>query len=257
MKGLTLPPKLEELVSGLPFREENIGLSGSQVLIYDDFVLKTGPEAPDALSEARLLSWLEGKLPAPKCLWFSTENGRTYLLMTRVKGKMACSEEFMSNPQKLIYTLSQGLRLLWNTDVSNCPVKAGLDEKLASAAARVEAGLVSTLDAGEADQFTGIDEVAGDIAMKISDAIYGGFNDFPECDYEDFVGFCADCGCTIAEGDIFDYDGENFICEGCFHANDELDEDEDEDELDEDEDVADETPVDEPVVETTENPVEA
>ena len=106
-----------------------------------------------------------------------------------------------------------------------------------------------------ADQFAGIDEVAGDISMKISDAIYGGFADFPECDYEDFVGFCADCGCTIAEGDIFDYDGENFICEGCFHANDEAELDEDV--LDEDEDVADETPVDEPVVETTENPVEA
>ena len=100
-----------------------------------------------------------------------------------------------------------------------------------------------------AAQFNAIDEVAGDISMKISDAIYGGFNDFPECDYEDFVGFCADCGKTIAEGDIFDYDGEEFVCEDCFHINDEVDEDE--------LDVADEPVVtDEPVVENDETPVE-
>ena len=97
-----------------------------------------------------------------------------------------------------------------------------------------------------ADQFVGINDVAGDIANKIDDAITDGFLGIPECNYEDFVGFCAVCGKTITEYDVVDFDGEEFFCADCIEGEDEL---EDEDEL------VDE-PVDEEEPEQLELPIE-
>ena len=78
--------------------------------------------------------------------------------------------------------------------------------------------------ANAADALAGVDEVATDIGCKIFDVLDGGFDMLPECNYEEFVGFCADCGGTIHEDDEVEFvDGELYHKE-CAHIGDELDE---------------------------------
>lgn len=146
---LRLPPELSDLVGSAPCREESIGLSGSRVFIYEDAVLKCGPASSETKKEAGLLTWLSGRLPVPECLFFSEEDGQYLLLMSRIKGRMACEEEFMCDPERLVSTLAESLRLLWTADVSGCPVSDGLDGKLAAAALAVETGRVDVSSAEE------------------------------------------------------------------------------------------------------------
>lgn len=52
--------------------------------------------------------------------------------------------------------------------------------------------------AGEAaKELAAVDEVASAHAVLIEDAIYGGAEVVPTCDYEDFVGFCDECGGSV------------------------------------------------------------
>ena len=96
--------------------------------------------------------------------------------------------------------------------------------------------------ANAADALAGVDEVATDIGCKIFDVLEGGFDMLPECDYEEFVGFCAGCGATIHEDDDVELVDGEFYHKDCAPVDEELDEELD-DELDEelDEDGADET----------------
>jgi hypothetical protein len=86
--------------------------------------------------------------------------------------------------------------------------------------------------ANAADALAGVDEVATDIGMKIYDVLEGGFDMLPECDYEEFVGFCAACGQTIHEDDDVELIDGEFYHKECAPVDEELDEDEDADELD-------------------------
>ena len=84
--------------------------------------------------------------------------------------------------------------------------------------------------ANAADALAGVDEVATDIGCKIYDVLDGGFDMLPECNYEEFVGFCADCGGTIHEDDEVKFVDGEFYHKECAPIDEELDEDEDIDE---------------------------
>ena len=117
---------------------DGIGRSDSSVLVYSDRVLKI--EKTSALSDGEyaMLLWLEGKLPAPRVIAFERENGFNYLLMTKLSGRMACdcgySEETVSR------LLAEGLKMLWKTDISDCPRRFGLENRLAEAKGRLTDG---------------------------------------------------------------------------------------------------------------------
>lgn len=44
------------------------------------------------------MDWLENKVLSPKCLCDYSENGKNYLLMSKIPGKMSCDGEYMQNP---------------------------------------------------------------------------------------------------------------------------------------------------------------
>lgn len=50
--------------------------------------------------------------------------------MERVVGEMSCSTEFLEDPELLTELLAEGLRMLWNVDISACPYHNGIDNKL-------------------------------------------------------------------------------------------------------------------------------
>ena len=152
MKEFYFPDKINSFVSGKPFSVDETGMSDSSVLVFDDLVLKIQPIENSFNNEHVIMNWLENKSFLPKILCNIEENGFNYLLMTKISGKMACDDEYMSNPMILISALAEALNCLWNVDISNCPIKNDLSTVLKQAEYRVEHGMIYVDDA-EPDTF--------------------------------------------------------------------------------------------------------
>lgn len=136
-----LPDRIRKKVDKLAYGINSVGMSGASVLCYDDMVLKIGRDAEDHERSKAMLSYLEGKLPAPRIIEECEENGLCYMLMTRIKGKMACAGEYTDNAAELLPILADGIKLLWRVDTHGCPQQNMLDTKLAHARRSVELGL--------------------------------------------------------------------------------------------------------------------
>jgi hypothetical protein len=80
----------------------------------------------------------------------------------------------------------------------------------------------SDITAEIADTFDTFTDVAEDVAVKIGDAIEGGANLTPDCDYEELVGFCDECGRAITDNEDYTEDDEGFVlCANCHPIEDE------------------------------------
>lgn len=145
--GIKLPLDLQKRLADEHYTLDNIGMSGSQVLIFADKVLKIQENSVESEHEVVMLQWLSGKFPVPKVLYHTVENGRSFLLMSRVHGNMSCEKEYLEQPKLLAKILADGLKALWSIDVTDCPVKSGIDEKLAIAQRAVENDEVDMEDA--------------------------------------------------------------------------------------------------------------
>lgn len=77
--------------------------------------------------------------------------------------------------------------------------------------------------AGAVDALAGVDEVATDIGCKIYDVLEEGFEMLPECDYEDFVGFCGGCGDTITDDDDIELVDGEFYHKTCAPIDEDVD----------------------------------
>lgn len=149
---MRIPDKIQVLIGGRQYAADKIGMSGSNVLLFDDMVLKIQPDDEESKNEYRVMQWLSGRLPAPEAICYETDGKTAYLLMSRVSGKMTCDESCMRDPKQLVHILAEGLRMLWNTDCSDCPCVNGLDRKLRMARENVTHGLVD-MDNAEPETF--------------------------------------------------------------------------------------------------------
>ncbi len=127
----TLPAVIRQAVEGKPYTGEDIGRSEASVLMFADMVLKIEPLRETAENEYRMLRWLEEKLPAPRVLAYAKENGKQYLLMTKLSGVMACAPE--QNPADVVRALAKGLKRFWQIDISDCPIRWDIETKLKKA----------------------------------------------------------------------------------------------------------------------------
>ncbi|MBQ1377780.1 MAG: aminoglycoside 3'-phosphotransferase [Lachnospiraceae bacterium] len=146
MKELKLPETIRRLIDGKPYTEDDIGMSGSGILIFDDCVLKIMDRREKNDDQVKIMRWLEGKLPAPKVLCYEKDEEHQYLLMSKVPGIMACDNYYLEHPGELLPLLAEAFRMLWRTDISDCPCVRDLDAELAEARYRVENGLVDVDD---------------------------------------------------------------------------------------------------------------
>lgn len=133
----SLPSSIADFTQSKPFSVANIGLSGAQVRVYDDFVLKIQPLSEQSQNEVNFLRFLHGKVRAPQVLARATQNGTDFLLMSRLRGTMLCDEEYLQNPEKLFRTAAQALQMLWSISPENCKDFMTLDKKLRLAELRV------------------------------------------------------------------------------------------------------------------------
>ncbi len=121
---------------------DRTGMSGASIRLYQDQVLKIQRRGPEAENEAAMLAFLQGKLPVPKVHVHETVEDTSYLLMERCRGRAACDPAFLEDPAALCAMLAEGLRALWNVDVSGCPCDQRLAKKLEAARYNVVNGLV-------------------------------------------------------------------------------------------------------------------
>ncbi len=147
-----LPDRILHYVAGKPYTTDTTGMSGAGILLYDDFVLKTSPYRRQTEETVRLMQWLEGKLPVPRVIAYERGGDLQYLLMSRIKGKMACDGYYLERPKELTKLLADALRMLWQLDTAGCPRTGTIEADLAEARYRVEQGLVDVEDA-EPDTF--------------------------------------------------------------------------------------------------------
>lgn len=144
---LQLPQTILNIIGDEKYQVDEVGMSASTVILFEDKVLKIESESEESDNEHRMLEWLDGKLPVPKVLAFEKQEGKNYLLMSKLPGEMSCDETFMKNPEYLTTMLAERLKLLWKVDISECPFVSNLDKKLAMAKYSVEHGEVNMEDA--------------------------------------------------------------------------------------------------------------
>ena len=135
---LHVPSIINEWIDNKPYTIDDIGMSGNQVLIFEDMVLKIENYSDSIDQQVRMMQWLEGKVPVPKVLAYEVENGKSYLLMSKVSGVMSCDTYYLEHPQMLLESLATGLKMLWKADVKNCPVIRDLDVVIGEARVQVE-----------------------------------------------------------------------------------------------------------------------
>ena len=150
---LLIPDNIKKLIAGKKYTIDDMGKSGSTILIFEDCVLKIlDSRLHNEESSVEVLNWLKGKIPVPEVLAFEKNGNYQYLLMTRIPGVMSCSEYYMEHQGELLPLLAQALKMLWSTDISGCPKSRDFDAELRAARYRVENNLVDINDA-EPDTF--------------------------------------------------------------------------------------------------------
>ena len=139
MKALQkIPQSIADMVGGRSFYLDDIGRSDSKILLFEDRVLKIEKMTENARREYEILSFLQGKLPVPQILAREESEGYQYLLMTKLQGNMACADGY--DPKKVTIGLANGLKTLWQVDITDCPHHNTVAEKLQKAKKRLESG---------------------------------------------------------------------------------------------------------------------
>ena len=95
---MNYPPSVAAIVGSEAYRQEHIGMSAASVLLFEDYVLKIRPEGGPDTGDVDVLRWLHGKLPVPEVAAHEVQDGKDWLLMTRVKGKMLSDSSVMEKP---------------------------------------------------------------------------------------------------------------------------------------------------------------
>lgn len=140
----TLPAAIRQQIDGRSYTENTVGMSGAGVLMFEDLVLKIAPADQNTAREAAMMTWLQDRLPVPKVLHSCVENDRSFLLMSRLTGQMACEECYMERPKVLIPLLARAMKQLWQVDVQDCPCRFSLEDRLLLAEDNVRHGRCET-----------------------------------------------------------------------------------------------------------------
>lgn len=139
---IEIPDKIKSILASSDYSSDTVGMSEASILLFDDKVLKIDRVCDESENERDVMLWLKDKLPVPDVLCHEIYKGRSYLLMSKLPGVMACDESYLTRPQVLTEILATGLKMLWETDISKCSYDFSLDKKLEMARYNIEHGLV-------------------------------------------------------------------------------------------------------------------
>lgn len=142
MQQIQVPSSIKELINGKTYIIDEVGMSGNQVLLFENMVLKIEEASEATARQVQLMQWLNGKVSVPQVLAYEVLEGKSYLLMSKIDGKMSCDIYYLEQPHVLLEALASGLKKLWSVDITGCPQIQDLDTLLAEARRRVEHDLV-------------------------------------------------------------------------------------------------------------------
>ncbi|MBQ2667724.1 MAG: aminoglycoside 3'-phosphotransferase [Clostridia bacterium] len=140
---LRMQESIRAHIDGLSCTTDDIGLSGSTVVLFEDMVLKIEPHSAKVDGAVEMMHWLTGRLPIPQVIEYAVENGLSYLLMTRIPGEMCCSPYYMAHSDEMVGLMAEGLRMLWDIDTAGCPRERTLQADLNAALQRIRNGRLS------------------------------------------------------------------------------------------------------------------
>ena len=151
-----MPTVIQHFCVQATLQEITVGCSSSQVfrIVHTQgptYYLKVAayPFEQELLAEKERLEWLHTRLPAPTVIAYATEKQYAYLLTSEIQGLMAYNEQFAQDIPALVRILAEGLRMLHQVDVTDCPFDETLSRKIALAQERVQAGNVDESDFDE------------------------------------------------------------------------------------------------------------
>ena len=135
-----MPASIASVLGRQAGKMDSLGKSGAQVFLFDDYVLKIRPADDRDTVDVRILEWLAGKAPVPRIAAHEVQDGRDWLLMTRIQGRELCKPDVMNNPMLLLDCMAEALHTLWAMDVTDCPFERTVAEDLAHAEAAILSG---------------------------------------------------------------------------------------------------------------------
>ena len=168
-----LPDGFRALVSGYRWHRQTIGQSQAGVfrLAADDkpaLFLKCERSGPFAelSDEAARLRWLAGQgIACPDVIALESHAGHDWLLMSAVAGEDLASAAI--EPADVVGVMASALRGLHAIDIASCPFDHRLDQRIAAARARMEAGEVDESDFDDERQgWTAAEAFAGLLALR-------------------------------------------------------------------------------------------
>lgn len=142
-----IPKNIKDKTNGKKYKTDSVGMSDSQVLIFEDIVLKIQEKSSETENEAEMMKWLYGRLPVPELIAHENDKNTSFILMSKVKGSMLCESAFANDPKKLISFLAEGLKMMWSIGTEGCPCDNTLPLRLDAAKSNAENGLVDTENA--------------------------------------------------------------------------------------------------------------
>jgi aminoglycoside phosphotransferase len=110
--------------------------------------LKVSPVSPVAelFAERERLDWLRGRLPVPQVLGYAAEDDREYLLLTAIPGIDTSSTELGMKNLDVVRLLAQGLHMIHDVPIRDCPFDMTLNRALPETERNVKLGLVNEED---------------------------------------------------------------------------------------------------------------
>lgn len=143
-----IPNDIQKIVGTKPYELNDVGMSDSEVRIYDEYVLKIQPRSHETDNEYAMTKWIGKQIRIPEIFVYSVINDIAYTLMSKVDGQMLCEDSYLQHPEKLIKIAADGLKQLWQIDIKGCPYNTSrLSERLKAAEYNVRNGLVDVEDA--------------------------------------------------------------------------------------------------------------
>lgn len=143
-----IPENMKKQVQRKSYVIDSAGCSGAHIILFDNnLVLKVEPKGNESDGEYHMMMWLQGRLPVPEVKGFYSDGKTNYLLMSKLKGNMACDSVIIKDTEKMVKLLAKGLKLLWQADINDCPRVINLDYKLEYALYRVNNNLIDLEDA--------------------------------------------------------------------------------------------------------------
>lgn len=128
---------------------ENLGCSGATVLAYPDRFLKIQEDCNVSANEYHMLAWLQGRLSVPRIIASAKEDGRRFLVTSRMPGRYLCTDELLDDQPRLAQLCADALRQLWAVDIADCPTRRTLDEKFREIEEGLRGGWITPDQAGD------------------------------------------------------------------------------------------------------------